>query len=113
MHEPQRGQAVAERIGGVLHSAVAVEDDAGPRTPTCDSAVEGGQREARVLGGAEAPAEDPARIAVHDDGEIAPGAPDFQIGDIADPDLVRLRRQAIVLTVGDAGEEAVQPGMRR
>src|SRR5262249_34567606 len=73
-----------------------------------DSAVKGPQREVRVLGSAEAPAENPARVAVHDDGEIAPGPSDFQIGDVADPDLVRPRRQAIELAVGDAREEAVQ-----
>jgi len=49
-----------------------------------DRAVKGTQREVRVLGCAETPAENPARVAVHDDGEIAPGAPDFQIGDVAD-----------------------------
>src|SRR5256885_4974872 len=74
-----------------------------------DRAVKGTQREVRVLGCAETPAENPARVAIHDDGEIAPGAPDFQIGDVADPDLVWPRRQAIELAVWDAGEEAVQP----
>src|SRR5262245_52504268 len=109
LHETQGGQAIAERVGGVLDAAVAMEDDAGPRLPMADGTVEGRQREAGVLGGAEAPAEDPARVAVHDDGEIAPGAIDFQIGDVADPDLIRPRRQAIKLAVGDARKEPVKP----
>src|SRR5262245_38484073 len=86
-----------------------MEDDAGPRSPMADGAVEGREREAGVFGGAKAPAEDPAGVPVHDDGEIAPGATDSQIGDVADPHLIRPRRQAIELAVGDARKEPVKP----
>src|SRR5512145_1536039 len=72
--------------------------------------VERRQRQPRVLVGPETPAEDPPRVAIHDDGQVAPGPAHLHIGDVADPDLIWSRGQAIELAVGDAGKEPVQAG---
>src|SRR3989449_11211189 len=37
---PQRSQAVAERLGGILAAAIAVEDEPGPRAPAADGRIE-------------------------------------------------------------------------
>src|SRR5439155_21772050 len=62
------------------------------------------------FGRAQAPAEDPARVSIQDHGQVPPGAADLQIGEVANPDLIGRRRQAIELAIGNAGKEPVQPG---
>jgi hypothetical protein len=75
-----------------------------------DGAVERRESQARIFGRAEAPADDPPRVAIHDDGQVPPGGGDRQIRDVADPDLIRDGGESIELAIGDASEEAVQPG---
>jgi len=72
--------------------------------------IERRQCEARVFGRAQAPAQDPARVAIQDHGQVAPRAADLQVGDVADPDLIRRRRQTVELAIGNAGKEPVQAG---
>src|SRR6266571_7734697 len=38
--DAQRSQAVAERLGGILAAAIAVEDEPGPRPPAPDRGIE-------------------------------------------------------------------------
>ena len=40
----QRPQAVAERLGGILAAAIAVEDEPGPRPPAPDRRIEDAAR---------------------------------------------------------------------
>src|SRR5437899_3831886 len=42
--DPQRPQPVAERLGGILATAIAVEDEPGPRPPAQDRRTEDGAR---------------------------------------------------------------------
>src|SRR6266566_3222303 len=42
--DPQRPQPVAERLGGILAAAIAVEDEPGPRPPASDRSIEDGAR---------------------------------------------------------------------
>jgi hypothetical protein len=64
-----------------------VEDHAWARASFEDGAIERRQREPHVFGRAEAPTDDPPRVAIHDNGQVPPGAGDLQVRDVADPDL--------------------------
>src|SRR5947207_13938130 len=61
LHEAERGEPLAERVGGILHPTVAVEDHAGARAATEHGVIERRQCEPRAFGRAQAPAEAPAR----------------------------------------------------
>ena len=77
--------------------------------PIDDGMVEGGQGQPRILVAAQTPPDDPARVAIHHDGEIAPRPADLQIRDVAHSGLIRARGHAIELAVGEACEERMQP----
>ena len=70
--------------------------------------IERRQGEARVFGPAQAPAQDPARVAIEDHGQVPPAVADLQVGNVANPDLIGRRRQAIQLAIGNARKESVQ-----
>src|SRR5262245_5761389 len=108
LHKAEGGQPLAEQMGRVLDTSVAVEDDAGSRVPIAHRMVERRKRQARVLRGPETPADDAPGVAIHHNGEVAPRAADLQVRDVAHPDLIGARGHPIELTVGNAGEEPVQ-----
>src|SRR5215471_3678028 len=108
LHEAEGSQPLAEQVGRVLDTPVAVEDDTGPRAPIVHSAVERRKRQPRVSRGPETPADDAAGVAIHHDREVAPRTADLQVREIAHPDLIGSRGQSIELMVGNAGEEPVQ-----
>jgi hypothetical protein len=83
LHEAEGSESIPERIRGILDTPVAVEDDARTRASMKHGAIERRQREVRVFGRAEAPAEHPARVPIHDHGQIAPAAAELQVGNVA------------------------------
>src|SRR5262249_13458653 len=91
-------------------ATVAVEDDARGRPALPHRVVESGEGQPDIFGRSETPAENAARVAVHDDGQVPPGPADLEIGDVAHPDLIRRHRQTIDLAIRDAREERVQAG---
>lgn len=59
------------------------------------------------------PTEQALRVAVHDDGQVAPLAVDLEIGHIADPHLIDARHHRLAERVLDAGEEPANAGLSR
>jgi hypothetical protein len=70
-----------------------------------DGVVERPERQPCILLRPQAPAQDAPGIAIHDHGQVAPGASHLQIRDVSHPDLIRPRGQAVELAVGNAGKE--------
>lgn len=76
---PQRSQPVAERLGGILAAAIAVEDEPRTRTPAPGRRIEDGARR----GPPERPREHAAGVLVQYDREKAPPTHDRQVGDLS------------------------------
>ena len=74
-----------------------------------DGMVERPERQPCILLRPQAPAQDAPGVAIHDHRQVPPGARHLQIRDVADPDLIRPRGQAIELAIGNAGKEPVEP----
>ncbi|KOP26851.1 hypothetical protein AMR41_08170 [Hapalosiphon sp. MRB220] len=60
--------------------------------------------------GSQRPAQQATGVAIHHRSQVAPLAGDFEVGDIADPDLVGSIARLFVGTTGDAVQEARQAG---
>src|SRR3990170_6726411 len=81
----------AEGVGREFDAAIGMEDQPGSRAPAQQGAIERGQRQGQVAPRRQAPTENAARIAIHDDGEVAPLAGALHVRHIAHPDLVGCR----------------------
>ena len=110
--------AYAERLQPPVHgetrvfdSTIAVEDQAALRVSPPDSLVKGRPCQADAAPAPEAPTEDPPRMLVHDNGQVAPTTRNRQVRDIADPHLVRLLCSMLPEEVGITREDAVQAGL--
>jgi hypothetical protein len=124
LHQTVPVQDLAMLGGQVLDAAVAVEDRVRLGRSDLDCAAKCPGRQARRLLLTQRPADDAPRLAVHDRGQVTPFTASFQVGDVADPDLVgpsyflsmdlavRTREEApqarlAAVQVGAAGPDAV------
>src|SRR5215211_7298366 len=76
-------------------SVCAISPAPGCRKPFASSSASRASVGAQV--GRELPADDPPAVAVEDEGEVDEAAPGAQVGDVADPRLVRPRRDEVAL----------------
>ena len=114
LHKAQGRQPMAEGVCRIRDPPVAVEDDAGARAPVGDGMVERPERQPRILLRPQAPAQDAPGVAIHDHGQVPPRARHLQIREVADPDLIRPRGQAIeAWRLGMLVKNPWSPGIRR
>ena len=109
--DPQRPQAVAERLGGILAATIAVEDEPGPRAPAADGRIEHRPGEVGIACPPQRPREDATRVLIEHDRQKAPPPHDRDVRDIPDPDLIGPRGDAGPQPVGMLAVEAMQPGI--
>ena len=105
LDEPERREARAVGIGRILDAAIRMEDESRRRFAPPQRLVESRQRQAQIALQGQCRAQDAARVAVHDHGQIAPLATDFQVCHVPDPDLIGCRGLAFQYPVGDRREE--------
>lgn len=83
------GEVLAKIEGSELDSAIGMEGKTWGGSAPSEGVSECAASEGGVAISAEAPAEDPSGVPVHDHGEVAPAACDADVGDVGDPELVR------------------------
>ena len=88
LNEAMTFELVLEGARAVLDAAVRVEVNAWGRASILQGLVQCGDGQRRSPAGPQAPAQDAAREAIHDHGQVAPLARDLEVSDIADPQLV-------------------------
>ena len=86
--DAQRAETIAERVAGILAASIAMENQSSTGVPTTHGRIEDSARQAGIAGAAEPPREHPTGALVQHDGEKAPPPTDWEIGDVADPDLI-------------------------
>ena len=95
------GQDVAIRMTGVLDAMITMMNQAGQRTGgLSDGHLEGAQGAFDSQGGGDIVADDEARAGIGDQSEITEAMLGFQIGDIADPDLLDLGEPQVTEQIG-------------
>src|SRR5438034_369626 len=107
--DAQRAETIAERVAGILAASIAMENQSSTGVPTTHGRIEDSARQAGIAGAAEPPSEHPTGALVQHDGEKAPPPTDWEIGDVADPDLIGARGDAGPHAVGMLAVEAMQP----
>src|ERR1700693_196783 len=105
LNDAQPRELVAVLEGGVFNAAVAVEHEPWGRLPLAHRTAQCIAGQCCVAAGAQTPAENAPRVAVHHDGEVTPLTRRLKVGHIADPDLVRRLNHLRSLLIGHAGEE--------
>src|SRR2546430_14252384 len=96
-----------------LHDALPIlENQSSTGMPTTHGCIEDSARQAGIAGAAEPPSEHPTGALVQHDGEKAPPTTDWEIGDVADPDLIGTRGDAGPQAAGMLAVEPMQPRIR-
>ena len=72
--DAHRLEAACHGKAGVLDAAIAVEDETVRRLALSEGLIECGASEMNASSATKAPAEDSARVLIHDNGQIAPTA---------------------------------------
>ncbi len=99
-------------MAGILAASIAMENQSSTGMPTTHGCIEDSARQAGIAGAAEPPSEHPTGALVQHDGEKAPPTTDWEIGDVADPDLIGTRGDAGPQAVGMLAVEPMQPRIR-
>src|SRR6187431_925010 len=94
---PWRRSAVVE--GAVLDATVGVEDQAGLGSPPSNGVPQRRSGQLGIASLAQAPAEESARVLVHDNSHVTPLLADTQVGDVAHPDLVGVLKLQVTLPI--------------
>src|SRR2546422_4349633 len=92
--DAQGAESIAKRVAGILAASIAMENQSSTGMPTTHGCIEDSARQAGIAGAAEPPSEHPTGALVQHDGEKAPPTTDWEIGDVADPDLIGTRSDA-------------------
>ena len=108
LDDTPRREVRAVRVGGVLDPAIRMKDEPWRRLAPPQRPVQSGPRQGQVAPLSQAPAQDAARVAVHDRGQIAPLTADLQVRHVTDPDLIGSGGGAQQDPVGDGGEKVVR-----
>lgn len=109
LHDLQRREVGTIGMGGILDPTIRMEDESRHRFAPSQGPVQGDPRQRQVAPGSQTPAQDATRVTVHDHGQIAPLATDFQIRHVADPDLIGGGGRALQNPVGNCGEKVARP----
>src|SRR5205823_1661665 len=94
--------ALAEAQRDVLRPLVGVVDEAGMRPATGERHLERVDDELGLEVRPHRPADDAARIAVHDRGQVEPALPGAHVLDVRAPEPVRADRDEVALTRSSA-----------
>ena len=81
-------QRLLEEARAVFDTAIGVEEDTGSWLSQANGMFERGDGQVCCTALAQGPADDAAREAIHDDGEVSPLTSDLEVSDITDPQLV-------------------------
>ena len=87
--DAEAGETLTVSVGGVLDAAVGVEDEAGQRLAAPDGHAEGGESEICVDAVGEGVADDLLCAKVFHNSAVEPALAGGDIGNIADPFLIR------------------------
>src|SRR3989475_6135624 len=110
--DAQSAESIAKRVAGILAASIAMENQSSTGMPTTHGRIEDSARQAGIAGAAEPPSEHPTGALVQHNGEKAPPTTDWEIGDVADPDLIGARGDAGPQAVGMLAVEPMQPRTR-
>src|SRR2546428_2008940 len=110
--DAQSAESIAKRVAGILAASIAMENQSSTGMPTTHGRIEDSARQAGIAGAAEPPSEPPTGALVQHNGEKAPPTTDWEIGDVADPDLIGARGDAGPQAVGMLAVEPMQPRIR-
>ena len=95
------GAVAGEQFGvgeaGVLAAAIRMHDQAGGGLAQRDRHLQRRADQRCRHGRGHRPAADPARVQVHDRGQIQPGAPGADAGDVARPGPIGRRRRELAI----------------